>query len=112
MKISTVEQIEVGQLGEVFQELGEGKVRPTVASVAALHLMGVSVTVQTTWARRQSVREGGREVQLLLTCGLQVEDFNLPAAGGEVGEVGEGQRLTELDLEVREKGAAGREDGQ
>ena len=48
MKISTVEQIEVGQLGEISQELGEGQVRPTVARVAALHLMGVSVTVQTT----------------------------------------------------------------
>ena len=49
---------------------------------------------------------------LLLTCGLQVEDFDPPAACGEVGEVCEGQRLTELDLEVREERAAGGEDGQ
>ena len=48
MKISTVEQIEVGQLGEIGQELDEGQVWATVARVAALHLVGVAVTVQTS----------------------------------------------------------------
>ena len=48
----------------------------------------------------------------LLTCGLQVENFDPPAACGEVGEVCEGERLAELDLEVRQERTAGGEDGQ
>ena len=47
----------------------------------------------------------------LLTCGLEVENFDPPAARGEVGEVSEGERRTELDLEVGEEGAAAGEDG-
>ena len=48
VKIPTVEQIEVRKLGEIGQQFGEGKIWATVTGVAALHLMSVSVTVQTT----------------------------------------------------------------
>ena len=48
MKISTVEEIEVGHLGKIGQQFGEGKIWSTVASVAALHLVSVAVTVQTS----------------------------------------------------------------
>ena len=46
-----------------------------------------------------------------LTCGLQVESPNLSTARGEEGEVGEGERLAELDLQVVQEVAGGGEDG-
>ena len=46
------------------------------------------------------------------SCEIEVENFDPPAASGEVGEVCDGQGGAELDLEVREEGAAAGEDGQ
>ena len=46
-----------------------------------------------------------------LTCGLQVESPNLTTARGEEGEVCEGERLAELDLQVKEKVTGAGEDG-
>ena len=59
VEVPTVKQIEVRQLGEVGQEFGEGQIWAAFTDIAALHLVGVSVTVQTTWAWRQSFRERG-----------------------------------------------------
>ena len=110
VEVATVEEVEVCEFCKVCQKFCKGEIRTTVTPVAALHLVSVSVTVETTCREDRGENLPGQEM-VTLTCGLQVESPNLTTARGEEGEVCEGERLAELDLQVKEKVTGAGEDG-
>ncbi len=56
VEVAAVEEVELGEGGEVTEEGGEGEGGTALTLCAPLHLMRVTVTVQTSWKIRRRLQ--------------------------------------------------------